>query len=297
MPVIVSEWARPAATQFRFLGALIVCLLGGCREEPKLAVEEAAPAALLVQAGGKLQTESVASNAFVVSVTGIDFTDIPIGDADLAPAAKLPYLRTVVLRGTKVTDAGLAVFRDCQYLETVDLSHSAIAGIGLHDLHGSLIKDLNLADSKLGDRGIADLTEIGHHLLRLNLATAQITDEGMERLQGLHALEAIDLSRTRISGAGLRYLPAGLRQLNLSGTSIVNASLMHLERLPLLEFLDLSGTSVTDEAIPHVQAMVEAQNSKASRRKFKYLNLRKTSVSDQAVALLKKSVPGLKVER
>ena len=129
----------------------------------------------------------------------------------------LPYLRTVSLRGTKVTDAGLAVFKDCQYLDTVDLSHTAISGIGLHDLHSSVIKDLNLADSNLGDRGIADLVEIGHHLLRLNLAATQITDDGMERLQGLRALEVLNLSRDKITGAGLRYLPIGLKQLNLSG--------------------------------------------------------------------------------
>ena len=72
---------------------------------------------------------------------------------------------------------------------------------------------------------------------------------------------------------------------------------MHLERLPLLEILNLSETGITDDAMPHVQAMVEAQNSKAGRRKFKYLNLRKTSVGDQAIALLKQAAPGLTVER
>ena len=237
------------------------------------------------------------ANDFLVSVTGIDFTDVPIGDADLAPAAKLPYLRTVVLRGTKVTDAGLAVFKDCQDLETVDLSRSAISGTGLHDLRFSSIKDLNLSDSKFGDPGIAGLVEMGHHLLRLNLAGTEITDEGMERLQDLRALDAIDLSRTKISGAGLRYLPAGLKQLNLSGTPIINANLVHLERFMLLENLNLSGTSVTDDAIPHVQAMVEAQNSKVGRRKFNTLDLRKTSVSDKAAATLRQAVPGLTIER
>ena len=262
-----------------------------------MAVGEAEPRELLQRAGGKLQTEPIASNELLVSVTGLDFTDVPIGDADLAPAAKLPYLRTVVLRGTKVTDAGLAVFKDCQYLETVDLSHSAVVGTGLDDLRGSPIKDLNLADSRFGDRGTAGLVESGRHLLRLNLAGTPITDEGLERLQGLRALESIDLSRTKLTGAGLRYLPGGLKQLDLSGAPIVNASLMHLERLPLLESLNLSGTSVTDDAIPYIQAMVEAQNRKAGRRKFKYLNLGKTTVSDQVIAPLRQAVPGLTVER
>ncbi len=148
-----------------------------------MASEEIEPAELLQLARRQTSNGTDRVERFLISVTAIDFTDIPIGDADLAPVAKLPYLRTVVLRGTKVTDAGLAVFKDCQHLETVDLSHSVISGTGLRDLHFSPIRDLNLSNSKFGDRGIANLVEIGHHLLRLNLAATQITDEGLERLK------------------------------------------------------------------------------------------------------------------
>ena len=141
------------------------------------------------------------------------------------------------------------------------------------------------------------MAEIQHRLLRLNLAATEITDEGMEPLKGLRTLELIDLSRPRISGAGLRYLPTGLKQLNLSGAPIVNANLLHLERFTLLESLDLSGTKIDDDAIPHVQAMIEVQNLKAGRRKFKLLDLSKTAVSDKAVAMLRRSAPGLTIQR
>ena len=99
----------------------------------------------------------------------------------------------------------------------------------------------------------------------------------------LRPLEAIDLSRTRISGAGLHYLPAGLKELNLLGTPITNASLVDLERFTVLETLNLSETNVTDDAIPNIQAMIEAQNLKPGRRRFKLLDLRKTPVSDKVV--------------
>jgi uncharacterized protein YjbI with pentapeptide repeats len=230
-------------------------------------------------------------------VTALDFTDVAIGDADLAPAARLPYLRTVVLRGTKVTDAGLVVFKDCQYLDTVDLSRSLVTGTGLQGLRFCPIKDLNLSNSKFNDRGGAGLAEIGNRLFRLSLAATEITDEGMEPLKSLHALDAIDLSRTRISGAGLRYLPSVLKQLNLSAAPIEDAQLEHLDRFGLLEQLNLSETKISDDAVPYIQAMCEAQNQKAGRRKFKSLNLRKTSVSAKAVALLQQSAPGLTIER
>jgi uncharacterized protein YjbI with pentapeptide repeats len=280
-----------------FPGALVLCLLAGCADQRKMSSEETQPAESLQRAGGKLKKDAIASNEFMISVTGIDFSGVPIGDAELAPAAQLPYLRTIVLRGTKVTDAGLAVFKDCQYLETVDLSNSPISGTGLHYLRASSIKDFNLSHSKFGDGGIADLVKIGYHLLRLNLAATEITDDGLEQLAGLRTLEVIDLSRTRISGAGLRYLPTGLKQLNLAGAPITNASLVCLDRFPLLESLNLSGTNITDDAIPNIQAMIEAQNLKAGRRKFKYLDLRKTSVGDKVVAILQQAAPGLVVQR
>ena len=288
-----ERFGAPAA---RWL-AVLVCLLGGCQPQEKMAGDEVAPAEQLQRAGAKLQTESIASNSFLISVTGVDFSDVAVGNAELAPAADLPFLRTVVLRGTKVTDAGLAVFKNCEYLETVNLSRTAVTGVGLHNLHRSLVKDLDLSDSKFGDPGTAELVEIGHHLLRLNLAGTQITDEGMERLEGLPALEVLNLARTRLLGPGLRFLPGELRQLNLSGSSIETAGLVHLDRLRGLEILDLSGCRVTDDAIPHIQAMTEAQNTRAGRRKFRFLNVRKTAVSAEAIATLKKAGPGLMVER
>jgi hypothetical protein len=276
---------------------LLLCLPAGCKVQQPMAGDEIGPAELLEQAGGKLQKEPIASNDFAISVVGIDFSGIPAGDAELAPAAKLPYLRTIVLRGTKVTDAGLAAFRDCQHLETLDLSHTDVLGTGLGDLRFDPIKELDLADSNLGDRGMASLVEAGRHLLRLNLAGTKISDEGLESLKNLHVLESIDLGRTRISGAGLRYLSPGLKQLGLSGTSLRNGGLTDLEQMSLLESLDLSASNVTDDAIPYIEAMVEAQCTKATRRTFVSLDLRKTAVSDAAIARLRQAVPGLAVQR
>ena len=275
---------------------LVLSLLVGCTPQRNMSDAEVPFAESLKRAGGKVQTDLIPGNEFMISVTAIDFTDVPIGDADLPPLAKFPHLKTVVLRGTKVTDAGLAAFKDCEHLETVDLSHSLVSGSGLHDLRASRIRDLNLSNSKFNDARTAELTEIGYSFRFLYLAGTEITDEGMERLKKLRTLDGIDLSRTRISGSGLRYLPPALKQLNLSGTPVLSTSLTHLERLTSLERLNLSETSVTDDAIPYIQAMIEAQFLKAGRRKFVYLNLHKTAVSDKLIATLKKAAPGLEVD-
>jgi len=284
-------------TDIVICGLILLCLLPGCRTEERMDPDEAASAETLKAAGGTLQTSSIASNNFSISVIGIDFSDLPVGDAAIAPAGKLPYLRTLLLRGTKVTDAGLAVFKESQCLETVDFSHTNVSGTGLELLHHNFIKDLTLADSKFADGGMASLVEIGHHLVRLNLAGTKIADEDMEPIKNLRALEVLDLSRTAISGPSLRYLPGGLKELNLSGSAILDSGLARLEQFKLLETLDLSGTKITDNAIPHIQAMIESQDKSFGRRKFKHLNLRKTAVSDKAVAALKASAPDVTIER
>jgi len=279
------------------LGLVILSLLSGCLRKPEMDSEEAAAAQALQRAGGKLQTESIPSKEFSECVRALDFTDVPICDADLAPASRLPFLRSVALRGTKVTDAGLAFFKDRQYIENVDLSRSRITGSGLNALRFGRVKELNLAESKFDDRGLAELIGMGQHLQRLNLAATAVTDDGLESLSSLRTLESVDLSRTRITGTGLRYLPIGLRELNLSGAKIGNAHLSHLERFNSLEVLNLSDTQTTDDAIPHIQAMAEAQNSKVGRRRFKDLNLQKTLVTDRAIESLLKATPGLRIQR
>jgi internalin A len=289
---------RPRCTG-RFLGTILLgFVLAGCKSEvTRLDPEETKPAESLQLAGGKLQTEAVAANGFMVCVTSIDFTDVPIGDAELEPAGNLPYLRTLALRGTKVTDAALPLFKGCQLLDRVDLSQSPIAGSGLSALHFNRVRDLNLASSKFDDRGVAELIEMGHHLVRLNLAATAVTDDGMERLSFLRGLEVLDLSQTKITGAGLRYLPSGLKRLNLSGAPLADASLGHLEPLNVLEELDLSETPISDEALPHIRTMAEAQGMKMGSRRFMELNLHKTQVSDKGIEALKRALPGLRVER
>ena len=149
----------------------------------------------------------MASNEFLVSVTAIEFADIRHGVADLANG-RLPYLRTVVLPKTSkdYSAPALVVFKDCQYLETVDLSRSLVTGSGLQDLRFWPIKDLNLSNSKFNDHGAAGLTEVGRRRFRLSLAATEITDEGLERLKSLRVWTRGIFSGTRISGAGLPLL-------------------------------------------------------------------------------------------
>lgn len=86
--------------------------------------------------------------------------------------------------------------------------------------------------------------------------------------------------------APLRQLP-GLRRLNLRGAAVTDDGLRHLRGLGELEFLDLSGTRITDAGLVELHRL----------RSLKRLCLRDTLVTDRGVGGLRKSLPGVEVDR
>jgi hypothetical protein len=106
---------------------------------------------------------------------------------------------------------------------------------------------VNLSGKKLSDdnliaiRGLTKLVELG-------LANTPISDVGTRHLNRLGRLRYVDLSETRITSEGLRFLSgchdlATLRLVNARGVD--DDGLQHLRGLPRLQSLDLTGTSVS----------------------------------------------------
>src|SRR5262245_30270086 len=109
------------------------------------------------------------------AVTGVDLahrhTARTITDADLKPLAAFQHLRSLNLRGSKVTAAGLKVLTACKGLRSLDLTSA-------RELQS--VKEL---------AGLAQLEE-------LNLAWTSA--KGIGELSALKRLRTLDLSRTDI---------------------------------------------------------------------------------------------------
>lgn len=87
----------------------------------------------------------------------------------------------------------------------------------------------------------------------LDLHDTEITDAELPALKLLTSLEWLSLSHTRITDAGLEYLPTGLKYLWLEGTAITDAGLAPLQFLPALEVLDIMDTDVTFAGVKRFQ--------------------------------------------
>jgi hypothetical protein len=93
----------------------------------------------------------------------------------------------------------------------------------------------------------------------------------------------VDLSGTRVSDADLVHLHAlpTLRGLWLHETGITDAGLTHLETLSGLQTLNLAGTAVTDAGLSHLERLPG----------LRYLNLTDTQATSAGVEALRAALP------
>ena len=146
----------------------------------------------------------------------------------------------------------------------------------------SLINGANTAGLKLVSgatnnslRAISDL----EHLQSLDLSGTRITGAGLVHLQGLTKLKSLRLERTPVTDAGLVHIKGltSLQELLLTGCqNITGAGLAHLRDMPSLTSLGLNGTEITDAGLVHLKGLTN----------LKSLRLEHTHVTDAGIAEL-----------
>jgi hypothetical protein len=134
----------------------------------------------IARLGGKVQAEGAGP---IKEVIGIDLSGSGITDSDISRLKLewLPDVRTLDLRGTKVTDAGLASLRKLPKLRTLDLEGLSVT-----------------------DAGLASLGQLDD-LLSLNVARTAVTEEGLLMLLRVRPA----LKMTPMPLAWVLYFPGG----------------------------------------------------------------------------------------
>ena len=118
---------------------------------------------------------------------------------------------------------------------------------------------LFLAATNVTDAGLETLDGL-NELNWLSLSDTKITDSGMERLKGIKQLKMLSLDNTRVTDSGLERLKRHkLSFLRVSGTQVTNAGLRHLEG-HTVRSLALGGTSISDGGLQHLAGQKELQS-------------------------------------
>jgi Leucine-rich repeat (LRR) protein len=195
-------------------------------------------------------------------------------DSDLKRLKSLTRLQWLSLLSTDITDAGIDYLKGLNELRWLYLYTPRITDAGLEHLAGlNKLQILHLGGSwSLEDgserwrfyRGTGEISIKPRvkEFQKAVLDRTNITDEGLEHLEGLTGLQQLFLSNTKITDDGLKYLKrlTRLQQLYLDGTDITGMGLKHLKDLTDLQVLDLSSAPhITDAGLEYLTALTTLQ--------------------------------------
>jgi serine/threonine protein kinase len=180
-------------------------------------------------------SKSKRRKTFSLTTPTVDLTGFELSQADFRQLARHVLLKRLVLADTNTTNDDLSYLRSNSLLETLDLT-------GTH----------------VSDKGLKPLASLPS-LKEIVLAKTKVSDDGLKHLAPMR-LRRLDLSNTNVTDVGLAYLidPYGvaryLTRLNLSGTSVSDASVVHIQAMKQLKELHITETQISDEGIRRIQS-------------------------------------------
>ena len=182
----------------------------------------------------------------VLVCSGTSIHDGPNGLlADLKPleGMNLASLTHLGLWNTKVSDAGLAYFKDCKGLMHLGLGWTKVSDAGLANFKDckNLIQ-LWVHNTQVGDAGLAHFQDC-KSLTDLNLAGTKVSDAGLAHFKECKNLKYLWLDRTQVGDAGLaQFKGMPLKGLTINNTGITD--LTPLQGMPL-EGIHLTPKNIT----------------------------------------------------
>jgi len=175
-------------------------------------------------------------------------------------AADLPRepfrLTAVVLDGSRqVTDAGLAILRDCKNLALLKLVNTPVTDAGV--THIPNCRELWLQKTRLfTDAALAHLPDC-KGLWQLHLVLLpKVTDAGLVHLKDCESLTFLNLDSTPVTDAGLVHLKHCKKLIDLllhNNKRITDAGLVHLKSCKNLKAVNLRATSATAAGIDELK--------------------------------------------
>ncbi|MCA9122455.1 MAG: protein kinase [Planctomycetaceae bacterium] len=217
-------------------------------------------------------------------------------DGEIRSKTALPerpfILDMVWLRDNQLaTDAGLAVFADCEHLSELthlDLRNVPVTDAGLaHFKNCRNLLVLDIPYTQLSDRGLASFKQC-KNLTSLWLNGTLVTDAGLANFQGCKNLAQLGLWETNVTNDGLAHFTdsRSLIQLYLGGTRIDDTGLAHFKGCTSFREVNLSRTQVSDAGI----AMFHDCKNLGT------LRVNQTNVTATGVNKLRSVLPNCKVD-
>jgi hypothetical protein len=233
-------------------------------EEPET---EEPPPPMIARLGGYVVRDPEKANRPVIQ---INLKDTPTTDADLGELAAFPDLQELILDETQVTDDGLALLAPLTQLVKLELNYTPLTDAGLrHLVLLPRLEHLGLnGGNHVTDEGLKELARLSR-LKRLSVAADGVTDAGLLHLLKAPGLESVFRMPDTIGPGYLRLLAKmqpETTELDLQKTAVGDHDLKELARFSTLQTVDLRGTPVTEAGLVHLLDLPTLKKVKVSNR-------------------------------
>jgi Leucine-rich repeat (LRR) protein len=246
-----------------------------------------------------------------------------VSDSDMPQLASMPDLRRLDLSLTRISDRGLRALKPAPAIEELNLYFAEqITDEGASVVRNwKHLKKLNLHGTKITDSTLEFLAGVPT-LEWLDIGWAQITDTGLDHLTALTNLKWLAMGGNKLTDASLQflrqmpqleYLDIGGQQRTDSGlwsVTISDAGTQSIATVSELRELRMEGRGVTARGLEALKPLrklerLNLQGCKrlrddaaavlASMKGLRVLDLKDSSLSDQAVGKIRSSLPDCQV--
>ncbi|MBM3982919.1 MAG: hypothetical protein FJ304_22135 [Planctomycetes bacterium] len=223
------------------------------------------------------------------ALTRLKIHDTNVGESGLKAFEGTTQLTELHIELSPITDLSLANFAGCKNLQVLSLFATGIGNAGIGHFAGcKSLTHLSVSDTNVDDEGLKALAD-NPNLLGLTVGGTKITGATLERFAANPKLQILSASAVRLTDTDLAHLTKcrDLWHLVVSVNDIGDGGLAHLVGLPL-SYLDLRGTKVSDAGLVHLE--------KLSKLTDLYLSGKDVSVSETRVKELAAKLPACRIE-
>ncbi len=185
-----------------------------------------------------------------------------VTDEGLAAVKTWPRIERLNFRGVKVTDNTLALLAGKDTIRALDIGFAEVTDSGLqHLVRFKGLRELTIGGNKMTEVGLEVLRALPN-LTHLDISGKQrtdsglwfvgVTDIGLDPVASLAKLESLNLAGAQVSANGIAKLQVlkQLKRLDLHGAKRVADNIVPvLTAMPALAWVDLFESAVTPAAI------------------------------------------------
>ena len=211
--------------------------------------------------GTSITDEGLVNLSGLTNLVELDLSDANISDAGVAFLAGLTKLRKLSLQGADVTDAGIDALRNMSQLEELSLYRTKVSNAGLAKLAAlKNLRSLDLRYSRATGAGVRELTaSLPNVDVLIQDSSApppkRTKDASIVANQGEPAIA----EWLRAIGGKVELAGEHISSVSLKGTTITDAELAILTKLPRLADLSLRHTEVSSIGLAHLSTVTSLQ--------------------------------------